>query len=346
MTELRKAHKLHDRVESRLVEIFEKIMPDYHPIKEPQALAGGRNDLILFEFTGKKVLFEVLATLSQVSRDLRILDKTKADVKIAVIIDKEVDKKVFDKFLRENPEDNYPFIFIRELFDPSLVYLCALKMLELIKGDEEARFQRLLKQKFSASKFLEICKKEGIKVLIKEDLKAGNITLENVFITILLRKLLNLGINHKRCKKIGVWISENNLVQYIIMKVQYGFNIFLYTDFEGNMAINSDIELLDWIRIGYTSSYAYILLSMNALLHEIIDKYLKSKDKLMINREIKFTIGQSQIYDVENGRVVSFSIPKKTKEILIFRPMKFNNDGKEKPKELTEKQYLEMIKIY
>jgi hypothetical protein len=67
--------------------------------------------------TVKKVLFEIFDTRSQVSRDLRILDKTKADKKIAVIIEKEVDFTVFETFINENPEDKYPFIFIGKLFE-------------------------------------------------------------------------------------------------------------------------------------------------------------------------------------------------------------------------------------
>ena len=79
----RKAKKLHSLVEDRLIKILTKIYPDYHAIKEPQGVAGGRNDLLLFEFNGRKVLFEIFASHTLVTRDLRLLDKTKADVKIA-----------------------------------------------------------------------------------------------------------------------------------------------------------------------------------------------------------------------------------------------------------------------
>jgi hypothetical protein len=67
----------------------------------------GRNDLLLFDFQGRKVLFEIFATKGQVSRDLRILDKTRADKKIAVIIDKEVDPGVWEQIHKEKPEGNY-----------------------------------------------------------------------------------------------------------------------------------------------------------------------------------------------------------------------------------------------
>src|ERR1041384_6791027 len=81
IAELRRSRKLHTAIESRLIELVGKVAPGYHPIKEPVGLAGGRNDLMLFEFSGRRVLFEIFATRSQVSRDLRILDKTDADKK-------------------------------------------------------------------------------------------------------------------------------------------------------------------------------------------------------------------------------------------------------------------------
>jgi hypothetical protein len=108
--EKRRSQLLHGEVEAKLIAMLERVIPQYYPVKEPQGLAGGRNDLMLFEFSGRKILFEVFATASQVSRDLRILDKTKADAKIAVIIDPEIDNRVIERFLKENPENNYPYI--------------------------------------------------------------------------------------------------------------------------------------------------------------------------------------------------------------------------------------------
>src|SRR5262245_45462992 len=85
---LRKDHLLHGHVEGELIRLLNLVAPDFHPVPEIQGLAGGRNDLMLFEYSGGKLLFEIFATKSQVSRDLRILDRTKADVKIAIILDK------------------------------------------------------------------------------------------------------------------------------------------------------------------------------------------------------------------------------------------------------------------
>ncbi len=45
----RKAQLLHGEVERRLIQLLARVLPDYHPVQEPQGLAGGRNDLMLFE---------------------------------------------------------------------------------------------------------------------------------------------------------------------------------------------------------------------------------------------------------------------------------------------------------
>lgn len=341
--ETRKAKALHSIVESQLVRILNKICPDYHPLKEPQGLAGGRNDLMLFEFNGRKILFEIIASYSQVSRDLRILDKTKADVKIAVIIDKDADKRVFEKFLKENPEDNYPFIFIGELFNKSHIHQCALKLNELIRGEEEAIFLRILNQKLSKSSFIESCKKDGIDILSIKDIESKNVTFKKVFLTIVLSKLDKISTSRKMTKSLMKWMSDEKTLEFIFMKVGHGFNTFLYTDLADNRGIYSDTELLDWLRIGYEITASYILLSMNAVISEIFQKYYKSDDRIDIGGKIDFFAGQSQVYDSNAGRIVTFSIPIKTKQIKIFRPMDFSEDANEK---LSIEECYKMLEIF
>ncbi len=339
----RKSKLLHKAVEERLAQLLNRIAPDLHPIKEVQGLAGGRNDLLAFEFTGKKVLFEIIATKSQVSRDLRILDKTVADIKIAVIIDKEADPKVFDRFSKENPENNYPFIFIGELFVNPLTRSCAFKLYELIRGDEEAKFQRILNQKISARDFFKMCKEEGIEILSPDDLASKNVTFRKVLMMLLVGKLADLGINKNHTKKLLKWMSDEKLFEFVVMKIQHGFNTFLYTDMNETMAIYSDIELLDWIRASHMFPQAHILISLNSLFYEILDKYLKDSSEYQINREIRFTIGHSEMHQSEGGRAVIFSIPTNTKQIVVFRPMTFGKKGDGNV--LKSKDYLKMIEI-
>jgi len=335
LADLRQAKKLHTAVEDRLVKLISKIAPDYHAIKEPVGLAGGRNDLMLFEFSGRKVLFEIFATRSQVSRDLRILDKTDADKKIAIIIDKEIDSSVFEAFAKENPEDNYPFLFISELFqEPPII--CSLKLRELILGDEEATFQRMLQAKIPREDFFTSCRKEGIEVLLQDDIQAGNVTYMKVFITLVLGKCLKYGIARERVKNLGQWLSNDDLVKFIFRKISLGFHVILYTDFLENFSVESDGELADWIRASYLFPQPYVIMSLNAIVSEIDEKYLKSKDKTRGELKPTIFLGASQVYETTTGKLVVLSLPRDTKSIVITPPMDNTKDADE---------YLKMIEI-
>ncbi len=70
-------------------------------------------------------------------------------MKVAVIIDKEADPGVWERIHKENPEDNYPWLFISELFVDALLPVTELKLRELVLGDEEARLRRVLRQELS-----------------------------------------------------------------------------------------------------------------------------------------------------------------------------------------------------
>lgn len=318
--EIRKAKRLHTIVENRLIEIVERILPDYHSVSELQGLAGGRNDLMLFEFSGRKVVFEIFATADQVSRDLLILHKTDASVKIAIVIDKDVDGTVLARFLKENPDTNFPFIFIGELFDGDSIE-CSLKIKELITGDEDAKFRRMLRSKIKREDFLEACKRDGIDIILPQDISTGNISFSSVFVSLLLNKFVHMGMQKNALKKLLRWFSNPELIEYVLIRVDLGLNMFLYTDFDENMGIYSDQEWLDWIRIGYEFSKSYAYISLNALLYEIEDKYIRVDEAGKINRDITYTIGMSGMHKTPSGRAVRLSLPRNTTSIVVFVPL-------------------------
>ncbi|MGO9122894.1 MAG: hypothetical protein ACLQPD_35395 [Desulfomonilaceae bacterium] len=317
---IRRSRKLHSTVEDRLIDLLKRIAPDYHSIKEPVGLAGGRNDLMLFEFSGKKVLLELFATRSQVSRDLRILDKTDAEVKIAIVIDKEIDATVFNAFIRENPEDNYPFLFVSELFrDPPTESI--LKLRQLIFADEDAKFERMLRTKISKAHFLQECQNEGIEVLTKDDIDTGNITFTKIFITMISDKCIKYGMARNRVKKLAKWMSKDKCLHYILTKISAGMNVILYTNFEDNFGVYSDIELADFLRMSYQLSEPKLMLPLNAIVSEILEKYFEDDTSMLGKHPPKMYIGSSQIYETETGRQTVFSLPKNVIEITMLRPM-------------------------
>lgn len=333
--ELRSLKKLHTAVEDRLIALIGKIAPNYHPIKEPVGLAGGRNDLMLFEFSGQKVLFEIFATRSQVSRDLRILDKTQADKKIAVIIDKEADGTVFEAFLKENPENNYPFLFIGELFEePSNI--CLLKLRELIFGDEEAKFQRMVRARLPKEDFFRACRQEGIEVLLQEDTDTGNISFAKILITVVLGKCLKYGVSREKVKNLGQWLSGGNTIDFILHKISFGMNVILYTDFVENFSVYSDTDLSDWIRASYLLPQPYFIMSLNAVIAEIDEKYMDENNRFFARREPTIYLGMSQVYESSAGNMVVCSLPRNTYSVILIPP---SIDAKEPD------EYLQMVHV-
>ena len=264
---LRKENKLHGFVEKRLIKMLNHIAPELYCINEIQGLLGGRNDLLAFEYNGRKILFEIFASASQVSRDLLILHKTDADVKIAIIIDKEVDEKVSNNFFRQNPSNEYPYFFLKELLIKEHLPKSTLKLIKLIKSDDEAQFEAILKYQYSFEQFNELCKKEGLELINPENLKNEEITFEKIFNHFIVAKLIKLTKNYSSLEKIVSWLGNNTIFEYALFQLQQGFNLFLYTDLKENFALYNDIDLLDWIRIGPELDSPYILLSINSIVN-------------------------------------------------------------------------------
>jgi hypothetical protein len=328
IADLRHSRRLHTTVENRLAELMGRIAPGYHPIKEPLGLAGGRNDLLLFEFTGRKVLFEVFASRSQVSRDLRILDKTDADIKVAIIVDKEVDSAVLAAFLKENPESNYPFLLISELFEEPPI-MCNLKLRELVLGDEEAKFRRMLRARIPREDFFSVCRKEGIEVFSQEDIQAGSLTFAKVLITVTMAKCLKYGVARERVRNLGQWLSTDGLIEFVLRKVSAGMNVILYTDFLENFAVYSDTELVDWIRASYLLPQPYVVISLNAVIAEIDEKYLKGDVKILGDHKPSIYLGSSQVYESTEGKMVVVSLPKDTSSIMMIPPAENTKSAQE-----------------
>lgn len=315
---LRKAKTFHTFVEERLSKICMSLFPDFHPIKEIQGLAGGRNDLLLFEFSGRKVLIEIFGTASQVSRDLRILDNTKADVKIAVLVDREVDPKVFERFLRENPENTYPFLFVGELVREGLVEEGRLKLHQLVTRSELHRFARFFRVLSSSafSRFISACKQEGMLVLSEEDVRLKRVNFQQVFATIILGKLARLGIHGTPLKRLAAWMSKEGAVDFAVRNVWFGRNVYLLTDLEGNFGFYSDTEVLDFLRAEALGSKPTVILSINATIAEIFSTYCKGKERPPPRPRIR--AGVSEIFETIDGRTVTLSLPAKTHRIVIF----------------------------
>ena len=110
----------------------------------------------------------------------------------------------------------------------------------------------------------------------------------------------------------------------------------VYTDFIENFSVYSDVELRDWIRASYLLPQPYFIMSLNAVIAEIDEKYLNEGDRFFARKEPTIYLGMSQVYESSTGNMVVCSLPKNTYSIILIPPMI-------DPKESDE--YLQMVQI-
>ena len=62
--------------------------------------------------------------------------------------------------------------------------------------------------------FFRACRKEGIEVLLSEDIDAGSATLAKMLITVVLGKCLKYGVARERVKNLGQWLFSDTTINY------------------------------------------------------------------------------------------------------------------------------------
>jgi hypothetical protein len=92
---------LHAIVEEYIALLASRLANPLNTVKEIFAVVGARNDALSVA-PDHGILFEVFGTASRVEEDLRKLerDTTTTLLKVAVVLDHELDSKLFDKFTR------------------------------------------------------------------------------------------------------------------------------------------------------------------------------------------------------------------------------------------------------
>jgi hypothetical protein len=127
---------------------------------------------------------------------------------------------------------------------------------------------------------------------------------------------------------------------HVLTRVFAGVNLFLYTDLNETMALYSDVELVDWLRIGHNFSEAYFLLSINAVIYEIEDRVVKFRSEEPIAHNLSVWTGSSQIHETKSGRVVVSQIPLNTESIVLIKPL---GNGKSSP--LSNEEYSRRLRF-
>lgn len=114
--ELKRKKVLHPVTEKRLALLLKEIYPEAYPKSEPGEVAGGRSDLAFYFGDGRYVVFEVFATVSQVAQDLRHLEQSNAQARIAILTDPSLDNgAIFEEYFRKRPRDPFPWVRLSEV---------------------------------------------------------------------------------------------------------------------------------------------------------------------------------------------------------------------------------------
>jgi hypothetical protein len=114
---LRQVRKLHPFVEWRLAQIVKRANPELHSQAEKWGISNGRIDLAAYTITRRVLHFELIASNSNnhVFRDTTSLLVSRADAKLAILIDSDVDPKVSDAFFAAIPTGEIESVYLREL---------------------------------------------------------------------------------------------------------------------------------------------------------------------------------------------------------------------------------------
>lgn len=114
---LRHKYKLHEFVEWALKRLIDSKFENRFSIQpEKYGISNGRIDMALYHTPRTIIHFELIATCSNghVFRDTTSLLASRADEKLAILIDEDLDPEVTRNFLKAIPDGQIKFVFLRE----------------------------------------------------------------------------------------------------------------------------------------------------------------------------------------------------------------------------------------
>ena len=129
----KKEKRLHSWVEERLSELLKRLYPDSSPVPEAGGILGGRNDLIQFFPNRRRVVFELFATVSQVPQDLRLMEQSSADVKIAILLDEQIKPDLAKEYFHKKP-DHFPYLWLSDVLMPERESTCLNQLHDAIES--------------------------------------------------------------------------------------------------------------------------------------------------------------------------------------------------------------------
>ena len=113
---LRRERKLHPLAEERLATLLQDIWPDAYPKAEPGEMPAGRLDLAFYFADGRYAVFEIFATVSHVPQDLRHLEQSAAQARIAILTDRMLDDgRIYNEYYGKKARRPFPVLDLSEI---------------------------------------------------------------------------------------------------------------------------------------------------------------------------------------------------------------------------------------
>lgn len=156
----KKSRHLHTRSQKQLMLYLSELFSHDCAVSEIAGVLGGRNDLMHFAFDGRSAVFEFFFSPSQVPQDLHLLEQSKAEIKIAILLDKEINYKLADEYFHKKP-DTFPHLWLSDLLIESrkkyyLIILHNLLSLSNVKKSSNWNVSMLEQKMDDSSKVIKV----------------------------------------------------------------------------------------------------------------------------------------------------------------------------------------------
>jgi hypothetical protein len=279
----KRRNKLHPIVERRLKDLLSRLFPDSHSVSEVAGVLGGRNDLMQFFFSGRRVLFELFFSASQVPQDLRLLEQSSADVKVAVLLDPNFKPKLADDYFRKKP-DAFPYLWLSDLMLKQKETYCLARLQELIDENMAVNRLRRIIARFPIGSLdsslnrhiTDIERSLGITgSAFVPNLTGGKkqLTGSEFLALIVIGQIKKLDIPLSRLRSLYAWLKDTSVITSMLRLVELGFQTYVVADSEGQHAIWTAFDLADYMFVvSEKRRVADIIFCVNDLINEFMMK--------------------------------------------------------------------------
>lgn len=268
--------RLHKLVEGRLSWLLSRLYPESCPVEEVSGVPGGRNDLIQFFSNGRRFVFELFFSPSQVPQNLRLLEQSVADVKIAVLLDRQIDPRLATEYFRKKP-DHFPYLWLSQATLPRYEAVCLARLVELIDEDSSIRRLRRILSTPAGRRLEEPLRRqmERIEGALSEDgrtdRKVCELTNHEVVALRVIAKIRDMGVPVERLRSLYAWLHDEEVMRHAFTLVVFGFQAFLVTDLDGQHPIWSDGDMADDVILGAENSErASVVVCLNKFINDAL----------------------------------------------------------------------------